>query len=115
MKKISRILATIAFVLSIIYIAYVYKIIYEASSDTAIASLESFPSQFTPHIIATALAILMNGVGLVFASRWFILSGAIFYTAALILLPGNLLFVIIQAILLFIAFAIGKPEREVYL
>lgn len=110
MRQTGRILATIAVVLSIMYLVYLYIVIYESSPDSA-----ALPNQFTPHVISTGLALLMNGVGLVFNSRWFILTGALFYTIALILLPGNLLFVIMQAILLFTAFGLAKPARDQFI
>lgn len=111
MKKIGRTFATIAFILSLFYLIYLYYTFYQSQTVTGI----NFSNPFTAHIISIGLAFLMNGVGLVFNSRNFVLVGAFFYVAAILQLPGNLFFIAVQALLSIAAFIVGKPERDQFI
>ena len=111
MKKIARTFATIAFILSVLYLIYLYITVDQSASANEI----SLSNQFTAHIVSVGLAFLMNGVGLVFNSRNFVLAGAFFYVVAILQLPGNLFFVAVQALLSVVAFIVGKPERDQFI
>lgn len=111
MKKIARTFATIAFILSVLYLVYLYIMIDQSPSANEI----SLSNKFTTHTVSVGLAFLMNGVGLVFNSRNFVLAGAFFYVVAILQLPGNLFFVAVQALLSVAAFIVGKPERDQFI
>ena len=111
MKKIARIFATIAFILSVLYLIYLYITVDQSASATQ----PNLSDQLTAHIVSVGLAFLMNGVGLVFNSRNFVLAGAFFYVVAILQLPGNLFFVAVQALLSVAAFIVGKPERDQFI
>ena len=111
MKKIARTFATIAFILSVLYLIYLYVMIDQSASANEI----SLSDQFTAHMLSLALAIFMNAVGLDINSRNFDLPGAFFYVVAILQLPGNLFFVAVQALLSVTAFIVGKPERDQFI
>lgn len=58
-----------------------------------------------PHLVFTALAVIFNALGCFTKKRGFALTGAILYTVALVLFPMYFMFVIIEMIFSYIAFA----------
>lgn len=66
--------------------------------------------QFFPHVLCSTLGTLFNGIALFLHKRWAALAAAIFYTIAIAILPLFFLFIIVQMILTYIAFA--KMEKE---
>lgn len=116
-KKLSKLLL-ISFILGVLYLVYsasYWGNTFGAGESTAeqvgagIATL-----LVLPHLVFTALAVLFNGLGLFLKKRGFALTGAILYTVAMVLFPVYFMFVIIQTILSYVAFALMKkaPVEE---
>lgn len=116
-QKISKLLL-ISFVIGAAYL--LYSLWYwvaggaESATDTA-EEVGSFiaTALVTPHLIATACAVLFNALGCFMRKRSFALTGAILYTVAVILFPMYFMFVAIEAILSYIGYAkMKKPIPE---
>ncbi len=107
-KKLSKCLL-ISFILGALYL--IYSLFYwsgAASSGTSAAEQIGAglaTAIVMPHLVATAIAVIFNGLGLFMHKRGFALTGAILYTVALVLFPVYFMFVIIQMILSYIGFA----------
>ena len=111
--KISKLLL-ISFILGILYIAY-SAVYWTGAIDPNTSTAEQAGSGLaiaivTPHLVATSLAVIFNGLGLFMKKRGFALTGAILYAVAIVLFPVYFMFVIIQMILSFIGFAKMKKE-----
>lgn len=66
-----------------------------------------------PHMIMSILATIFNAVGTLLHKPGFALTGAIFYTIALVVFPFYFYFVIIQMILSYIGFAMLRKQRSI--
>lgn len=65
-----------------------------------------------PHLLLALIGTLMNILGFFLNSKGFILTGAILYTVSLVVFPIYFMFVIIQMILSYIAYArMSKKEK----
>lgn len=103
-------LALISLMLSALYAAY---LIYYVSSTGSKASSGDSATQvgttigiaiILPHLICTGIALLMNILGYFLNVRGLILTAAILYTIAIVLMPVYAPFVLVQTILCYIAF-----------
>lgn len=99
------ILALISFILGLAYILFLLS--YFSSAQNL---AEGFAAALvTPHMVAVGVAVIFNGLGFFLRNRNFMLVAGILYTIAIVLFPMYFIFVIIQAVLSFIAFArMGK-------
>ena len=71
-----------------------------AGAGAAIATALVFP-----HLVCTFVAVLMNAIGLVQGRRGFALAAGILYAVAMVLFPSYFFFVVIEAVLCFVAYA----------
>ena len=106
-KKMSKLLL-ISLVIGIAYLIYSFNYWGNASDVTETA--EQIGAGIAtvlvmPHLIFTALAVIFNALGCFLKKRGFALTGAILYTVALVLFPMYFMFVIIEMIFSYIAFA----------
>lgn len=99
---------------AIIGAAYIiYIIVYFAGLTTESLGGALATALVLPHIVAVIIAILFNIFGYIINNRWLALASGIFYIISLILIPIYFMYVIIEAILSFIAFAKIKKEPEI--
>ena len=70
-----------------------------SQAGAAIATAIAFP-----HILCTFIAVIFNALGYFMSKRGFVLTGAILYAVAMVLLPLYFLGVIIPMILSFVAY-----------
>ena len=107
-KKMSKLLF-ISLIIGVAYLIYSANYWGGAIDATAETSEQIGAGIATalvmPHLIFTALAVLFNALGLFLKKRGFALTGAILYTVALVLFPMYFIFVIVEMIFSYIAFA----------
>ncbi len=113
MSKKGKILMFIAVVLGIAYL--IYSFTYWASANTVSADAEQIGAGIAtmlvfPHLIMTTLAVIFNAIAFVMYHRGFALTSAILYAVAMVLFPAYFMFVIVQMILMFVAFARMKKS-----
>lgn len=103
---------TIAMVLGVAYT--VYSIWYWYAGGAAAQAGSDAASQLggalavslaTPHVVAAIVAAVFNVLAWVMGKRGFALVAGILYAVALVLFPMYFMFVIIQMVLCFVAFA----------
>lgn len=109
-RKLSKLLL-IAFIIGVLYL--IYSIWYWSGAVSGGSSSEQIGSGIAlaivmPHLLITALAVLFNALGLFLRKRAFALTGAILYSVAAILFPVYFMFVIVEAILSYVGFALMK-------
>ena len=99
----------ISFIIGTAYI--LYSLVYWSG---AVGSFDSTAEQIgagiataivIPHLVATAVAVLFNGLGLFLRKRGMALTGAILYTVAVILFPMYWIFGVIEAVLSYVGLA----------
>lgn len=116
MKTKRSVLALIALILSAAYVVYLFTYFAGGISSTSGDSAEQLGvalagALIMPHFIVTMVGVLFNALGYFMRSRGFILVGAILYAVAIILFMPYFIFLIIQMILMFVAYArMKKPE-----
>lgn len=121
MKKKGKILLIIALIIGILYA--IYSVCYWSGAVNT-ASTATNAEQVgagiatvivLPHLVFTGLAIIFNALAVFLYNRPFALVAAILYTVALVLFPVYFMFVIVEMILCYIAFARmskrGQPEK----
>ena len=106
-KKMSKLLL-ISLIIGIAYLFYSFN--YWGGAADVTDTAEQIGAGIAtilvlPHLIFTALAVIFNALGLFMKKRGFALTGAILYTVALVLFPMYFMFVIIEIIFSYIAFA----------
>lgn len=111
-KKLNKLLL-ISFILGALYA--VYSISYWSGSMSSSDSAEALGGAIAltlvmPHLICSILGSVFNGIALFLNKRWSALVGAICYTVAMAAFPIYFFFVIVQAILSYIAFAKMKNK-----
>lgn len=113
-KKKGRILLFLALIVGIAYLIYSFSYWSGAVTNSATSSEQvgaSIASAVVlPHVIAEALAVLFNAIAALFYSRGFALTAAILYTVSLVLFPPYFMFVVIEMILCYVAFALMKKK-----
>lgn len=112
-QKISKLLL-ISFIIGVIYLIYSF-FYWSSAAGSGSNAAEQIGSGIAaalvmPHLIATVVAVVFNGLGVFMRKRGFALTGAILYTVAIVLFPMYFMFVIIEAILSYIGFAKMKKE-----
>ncbi|NLC65743.1 MAG: hypothetical protein GX752_02225 [Clostridium sp.] len=101
-------LALISWILSLLYL--IYLISYFAggvgnSSGSEQAGAAIATALVFPHMLAVGVGLIFNILGYFLNNRAFILVGAILYTVSILLFMMYFMFVIIQMILSYVAFA----------
>lgn len=108
-------LALISLILGALYLFYIINYFLNAPGTAATSSeavgVGLAATIVLPHMVSTAIAVLMNALGYFMNMRGFVLAGAILYTVAIVLFPLYFMFVIIQAILSYVAFAKMKKTN----
>lgn len=109
MKRKGRILALIALIIGAAYLIYSFSYWGGANTADGTTAEQAGAGLATlivmPHLVFTGLAVIFNALGVFMYNRPFILVAGILYTVALVLFPAYFMFVILQVILCFIAFA----------
>jgi hypothetical protein len=84
------------------------------SSSSAQAGAAIASAIVMPHLALTLLAVVFNALGYALSKRPFALVAGILYSVAMVLFPPYFFFVIVQAILSYVAFAKMKdaPAAE---
>ena len=107
MKSKGKILMFIAAVLTIAYL--IYSVSYwgtiETGSDAEAVGAGIAAALVLPHLVVTVIAFIFNALGFIMHHRGFALTSAILYAVAAVLFPAYFMFVIVQMILMFVAFA----------
>ncbi|MBQ1505313.1 MAG: hypothetical protein IIZ48_00925 [Erysipelotrichales bacterium] len=101
-------LLLIAGILSLAYV--IYLISYFSKGVTESGGTEAIGAglatmMVTPHMIVVALAMLFNWIGFFLKARWAALTSGILYAVGMALMIVYAMFVIIQMILSFVAYA----------
>ena len=115
MKKLN-ILLLIALLLGAAYL--VYSAVYWGGavggegSGTEQAGAAIASVIVLPHLLLTAIAVLFNALAMFMNKHGFALAAGILYVVAAILFPVYFMFVIVQAILCFIAYATMKKAAQ---
>ena len=110
-------LSLISLILTALYVVYLIYYISSVGSKAATADSATQAGTaigialITPHLICTAVGLLMNILGYFLNKRGFILTAAILYTIAIVLMPIYFFFVLIQTILCYVAYAKMNPNK----
>lgn len=100
--------ALISFILGMLYI--IYSFFYWAGAGAGMSTAEQIGVGIAtiavlPHLISTAVAVLLNALGCFMKRSGLVLAGAILYCVALLMMPIYFMFVVIEIILSFVAYA----------
>lgn len=111
-KKKSK-LALISGILSLVYLIYLIShfvggVGSSTGAEQAGAALAT--ALVFPHMLAVGIGLIFNMLGYFLNSRAFVLVGAILYSVSILLFMVYFMFVIVQMILSYIAFAKMKKE-----
>ena len=116
-KKKRSVLLLIAGIIGILYLIYSISYWGDALSSTEDAADAIGVGIATvlvmPHLVCTGVAVIFNVLAWAMRSRPFALVAGILYAAAMILFFTYFMFVIIEMILCFVAFARMKKAPEV--
>ena len=114
-KKKFNILLLISMIIGIIYLFYSSKYWSGANTSSADSTAQIGAGIATvlvmPHLVFTFLAVIFNVFALLMNKRGFALVAAIMYTVAMVLFPLYFMFVIIEMILCYVAFAKMKKKQ----
>ena len=109
MKKKGKVLLLIALIIGVFYC--IYSVSYwsgvgsKATTDSEAIGAGIASMLVLPHLVMTALAVIFNALAFFMYNRPFALVAAILYTIALVLFPAYFMFVVVEMILCYIAFA----------
>lgn len=106
MKKSKLLL--VSWILTLAYLIYI--IVYVGTVGSSGSGSEQVGAAIAimiimPHLVVTLIALILNLLGWGMKKRGFALACAILYSVAMFLFPPYFLFIIIQTILCYIAFA----------
>jgi hypothetical protein len=106
MRNLNKFLL-VALILGGAYLVYsaVYWMGANGSTGSAAAGAAIATAIVFPHLVCTFVAVLMNAIGLVQGRRGFALAAGILYAVAMVLFPSYFFFVVIEAVLCFVAYA----------
>ena len=109
MKRKGKVLLLIALIIGVAYC--VYSVSYwsgatsNATSDTEAIGAGIASMLVLPHMLMVGLAVIFNALAFFMYNKPFALVAAILYTVGIVLFPAYFMFVIIEMILCYIAFA----------
>lgn len=113
MKK-GKLLLLIALILGAAYMVYSFNYwggaISGSGTDAEQAGVGIAALLVMPHIVLTGIAVIFNALGFFLYNRAMALVAGILYTVALVVFPVYFMFVVVEMILCFIAFALMKKE-----
>ncbi|MBQ9059388.1 MAG: hypothetical protein IJ125_09415 [Atopobiaceae bacterium] len=112
-KKLN-ILLLIAFVLGVAYM--LYSAVYWTGAVSNASGTEGLGAMIAsrivmPHLVVTGVGVIFNGLGLFMKKPAFALVAGILYAVAMVLFMTYFMFVVIQAVLCFVAFAQMKKAE----
>ncbi len=108
-------LALISWILSLLYLIYLISYFgggLGSTSGTEQAGNALATALVFPHMLALGIGLIFNMLGYFLNNRAFILVGAILYSISILLFMMYFIFVIIQMILSYVAFAKMKKQAE---
>ena len=104
-----NILLIIALIIGAAYLIYSLVYWFGAASGDSSSAEQAGAAIATvlvmPHLLMTFLAVVFNALGVFMNKRGFALTGAILYAVAMVLFPAYFMFVVVEMVLSFIAFA----------
>lgn len=107
-KRKKNKLALVSWILSLIYLVYLISYFgSEISSTTGVeqAGAAIATALVFPHMLTVGIGLIFNILGYFLNNRAFILVGAILYSVSILLFMVYFMFVIVQMILSYVAFA----------
>lgn len=119
MKQKKNILLIIAAVIGVVYAAY--SLWYwmaggaasQAGSDSAAQLGGAVAAALVmPHVMVELVAVVFNILGVAFGKPAFALTAGILYAVAMVLFPVYFMFVVVEMVLCFIAFAQMRRVRR---
>lgn len=115
MKKKGKVLLLIALIIGAIYLIYSFSYwggaTSSAGSDAETVGAGLATMLVMPHLVMTGLAVVFNALAFFMYSKPFALVAGILYSVALVLFPMYFMFVLIEMILCYVAFA-KMPKKE---
>ncbi len=102
-RKKGRILLFLSLLIGAAYL--VYSLSYWSSAGSSGLGGAIAFNIVAPHVICEGLAVLFNAIAFFGYNKSFALVAAIMYTVSLVLFPTYMMFVVLEVILCFIAFA----------
>lgn len=116
MKQKRSLLSLISLILTAIYLGYSF-VYWNGAASAAADSAEQLGAGLAsvivfPHLLLTGLALLFNLLAYFMRHRGFTLVAAILYSVAILLFMPYFMFVLVQMILMFIAFARMKTNTR---
>lgn len=116
MKKKKSKLVLISLILTILYVIYLISyttgVFSNANNDAQVVGTGLAVAIVMPHFVSTVIGLIFNLLGYFLNHRAFVLTSAILYSVAIVLFPIYFMFVIVQMILMYIAFAKMKKEKK---
>lgn len=119
MKQKKNVLLIIAMVLGVVYAVYSlwYWMAGGAASQTGTDSAAQLGGAVAtalvmPHVMMELIAAIFNILGVAFGKPAFALTAGILYAVAMVLFPMYFMFVIVEMVLCFIAFAQMRKARR---
>ena len=117
MKDKKSKLALVGLILTGAYLIYLITYFFGANTAAMDASEQAGTAIATmlilPHTVLVFLGAVFNGLGYFLKKRGFILTAGILYAVALAAFIPYFMFVVIQMILMFIAFSKMKPNSPI--
>lgn len=107
-------LALISWILSAAYLVYLIASFAGGIGSTEGAEQAGAAIATTlvfPHMLAVGIGLIFNVLGYFLNNRAFVLVGAILYTVSILLFMMYFMFVIVQMVLSYVAFAKMKKEK----
>lgn len=95
----------------------VYSLVYWGGANGSGSSAEQAGAALAtvlvmPHLVVTFLAVVFNALGFLMNKRGFALTAGILYAVGMVLFPAYFMFVIVEMVLAFVAFAqMGKAAK----
>lgn len=116
MKAKKNLLVLISLILTTLYavylISYTSGAFSSSTSDAQTVGTGLAVAIVLPHFIVTVIGLIFNAIGYFMNSRGFVLTAAILYSVALALFPLYFMFIIVQMILMYVAFAKMKKKTK---
>ncbi len=86
------------------YLIYLFSYFTGINADGEVGSAVA-TMLVAPHMVLVLLAVIFNWLGFILKVRWGALVAGILYSVSIFLMPAYFMFVLIELILCFIAFA----------